>query len=116
MQRDSSSPEAYRADVPPELSRLFDEVRSLIMDVAPDATEGIRYGMLSFGTVCVMAAQKHNVSLYIDPKVMVHFKDRFPKTATGKSCLRIRNLKSVKKEDLRELITAARDAEGDGGC
>ena len=64
MKRDDSSPAAYRASVEePWQKDLLAEIRTLIFEVAPDVDEYIEYGMLAYGDLATLAAQKLHVAL-----------------------------------------------------
>ena len=56
MQRDSTSPKAYRAAVEGEQSEILEALRGVIHDVAPKIDEGIRYGMLDYPGLANLAA------------------------------------------------------------
>ena len=105
MRRDDSCPEAYRAAVDGEQSKILEAIRAAILGVAPDADETIDYGMLSYPGLASLAAQKHYVSLYVKAAVLDHHKGSFPGVNCGKSCLRFRRLDQVDEAALRNLIT-----------
>jgi len=74
MKRDDRSPAHYIDSVEGEQKQLLLSIRSLIQSVAPDAEEYIEYGMLGYGEVANLAAQKNYVSLYVSPKALVEYK------------------------------------------
>ncbi|MBI9097294.1 MAG: DUF1801 domain-containing protein [Spirochaetaceae bacterium] len=106
-----------------ELIRLIDRV---IQETAPDLN---RY-LITTKSICMvgygkipgrkkttknsdplisLAPQKHNVNLYIGAEkngtpLPQYFIDSFGKTAVGKNCIRIRSVKTLKIEVLRELV------------
>lgn len=106
MQRDDSSPEAYRADVDGELSSVLEHVRSLVLQFADEADETIEYGMLAYPGIGNLAAQKNYVALYVAPQVLDNYRDRF--ADCGKSCIRFRYLNQVHDQTLRSLLTHVR--------
>lgn len=58
MRRDSSSPEAYRADVQGPLRELLESIRQVILEVVPETRETIGHGMLDDPGLANLAAQK----------------------------------------------------------
>ncbi|MDF1738911.1 MAG: DUF1801 domain-containing protein [Verrucomicrobiales bacterium] len=109
MKRDDSSPEAYIASIDEPQKSLFLAIRELIVEVAPDAEEGIEYGMLVFGDIANLAAQKNYVSLYIPPAAMAPFKQRHPSLNCGKCCLRFSSaakFEALGRDEIRNLIKA----------
>ena len=84
MRRDASSPEAYRADVEGRLKDVLEEVRKVILDVAPDGEEKIGYGMLDYPGLANLGAQKDYVALYVAPEVLSARKIDFPGVSAGK--------------------------------
>ena len=104
MRRNDSSPSAYRKDVEPPLRALLEAVREVILDVAPDAKEGIGHGMLDYPGLANLAAQKGYVGLYVAPEVLARHKDRFPGVSAGKSCLRFKRLEQADPKALRALL------------
>jgi uncharacterized protein YdhG (YjbR/CyaY superfamily) len=105
MKRDDTSPQAYRDDVAGEQRTVMEAIRDTIFEVAPDVRETIEYGMLSYPGLACLAAQKHYVSLYVRPAVLVRHRDAFPGVSCGKSCLRFRRLDSVDADALRALFS-----------
>ncbi|MHA2314012.1 MAG: DUF1801 domain-containing protein [Candidatus Hermodarchaeia archaeon] len=99
MRRDASSPSAYRADVSGELSEILESNRSLIFEVTSQVKEGIKYGMLHYSLnevdLALLAAQKHYVSLYLDPQVVDQYRPALKKLDIGKSCLRYRRMSQL---------------------
>ena len=70
MRRDSTSPDAYRADVTGEQRELLEAIRAVILEIDPDVEEGIEYGMLDYPGLANLPAQKNYVSLYVAPDVL----------------------------------------------
>lgn len=111
MRRDSSSPSAYRTDVSGELSEILESIRSLIFKVASQVKEGIEYGMLHYSLdeadLASLAAQKHYVSLYLDPQVVDKYRPQLKKLDIGKSCLRYRRTTQLDLQLLQKIIKNA---------
>jgi hypothetical protein len=106
MRRNSTSPEAYRADVDGPQREILERIRALIFEIAPDVVEGIAYGMLDYPGIANLAAQKYYVALYVAPAVLAKRKKDFPDVDSGKSCLRFRRLEHV---DRNAMLTLLRD-------
>lgn len=116
MRRDSSSPEAYRADVEAPQREILETIRALIFEAAPDATETIGYGMLDYPGIANLAAQKHYVALYVAHEVLARRKADFPGVDSGKSCLRFRKLEQVDRNAMLTLLREVRAHRGSGPC
>lgn len=108
MRRDSSSPEAYRADVDGAQREILEQIRALIFEAAPDVEEGIEYGMLDYPGIANLAAQKNYVSLYVAPPVLSRRKADFPGVDAGKSCLRFRKREQVDRAAMLTLLREVR--------
>lgn len=104
MQRNHSSPEAYRADVVGELKAMLERIRGLLLEAVDASEETIEYGMLSYGDLANLAAQKNYVALYVASEVLDSFRGRLPDC--GKSCIRFRRSAQIDDHLLRELIRA----------
>lgn len=109
MKRDDSSPVAYLASVDEPQKSLILAIRELVIEVAPDAKEGIEYGMLGFGDIANLAAQKNYVSLYVAPRALAPFQKQHPSINCGKSCLRFSSMKRFEEmgeDKIRKLLQA----------
>lgn len=114
MKRDVESPAAYLADLEGEQARLVERIRGIVLEVAPEVEEGLRYGMLDYPGLCNLAAQKHYVALYVAPEVLKRHKSAFPKVDCGKSCLRFKKLDQAAPERVRSLLIDVRDGRAAG--
>lgn len=108
MKRDDSSPKAYREDVEGQQSQMLERVREVIFEVAGEQEEGIEYGMLAYPGIGHLAAQKHYVSLYVDPGILDRFRHRF-QADCGKSCVRFRGPEEIDRPLLLELLQAVKE-------
>jgi len=104
MKRDSSSPDAYLADLDDDQREMVDAIREAIYAVAPDTEEEIEYGMLGYPPLANLAGQKHYVALYVAPDVLARHKANFPGVDAGKSCLRFRRLEQIDGGALKPLL------------
>lgn len=104
MQRDDSSPLAYRNDVTGEQREMLETIRNAILSVAPDIDEIVEHGMLGYPGLANLGAQKHHVALYVMPEVLAKHRDRFADVDCGKGCLRFRDLEQIDSKRLRVLL------------
>ncbi len=119
MKRDDRSPAHYINSIEGKQKQLLISIRELIQSVAPEAEEYIEYGMLGYGEVANLAAQKNYVSLYVSPKALVEFKKKHPGANCGKSCLRFRSAGDFDPVAVKELLTTVQKmilAGEDTGC
>lgn len=105
MQRDASSPRAYRSAVRGEQSEILEILRGLIRDVAPQIQEGVRYGMLDYPGLANLAAQKRHVGLYVAPTILEKHKKHFRGLSSGKSCLRFERRAEIDPDRVRALLS-----------
>ncbi len=104
MKRDDRSPQAYLESVEGEQHELLSEIRELILQEFPGEKEYIEYGMLAFGSLANLAAQKNYISLYVTPSVLTDFQKKHPSANCGKCCLRMWSRKQYDPEAIRELL------------
>ena len=80
---------AYIAKAPKGAQRKLKEMRALIKGIAPDAVEGISYGMPSYdkGRVAWFASMKEYVGLYLRPPIIDEHKKELAKYKTTKSAI-----------------------------
>tara|TARA_R110002096_G_scaffold113320_8_gene246393 strand:+ start:4405 stop:4758 length:354 start_codon:yes stop_codon:yes gene_type:complete len=107
MKRDDSSPPAYIDSIDGELKPLLLAVRGLIFEVEPEIDEHIEYGMLAFGDLANLAAQKNYVSLYVAPAALAKLKAKYPDINCGKSCLRFASMQHFNEQIIREVLLLA---------
>ncbi|MRS12856.1 MAG: hypothetical protein EG823_07265 [Actinobacteria bacterium] len=78
----------YIAEFPPGVQAVLEEMRSLIREVAPDATETISYAIPTFDLggkhLVHFAGYERHVGLYPAPTGMAAFADDFAPYKTGK--------------------------------
>ena len=119
MKRDDRSPAHYIDSVEGEQKQLLLSIRALIQSVAPDAEEYIEYGMLGYGEVANLAAQKNYVSLYVSPKALAEYKKKHATADCGKSCLRFKSVGNFDSVAVKDLLTTVQKmilAGEDTGC
>ncbi len=74
--------EEYINDCPKEIQSMLQQVRQIIIKVAPDATEKISYGMPTFfqnGNLVHFALAKTHLGFYPTPSGIEKFKSDFEK-------------------------------------
>jgi len=103
--------EKYIKNVDPGKKKIFDKLRSIILDV-PGLTEGTKYGMLHYTTMnnwaISLADQKHYVSLYVhNIQIVKKHKDELADLNIGKSCIRFSKTRKVPAETIRKIIIEA---------
>ena len=115
MQYDVQTPEEYLQALNHDWRReTLLELRSIIKSCAPDLTEGISYGMLSYrderGLVFGLNAQKNYVSLYVGNARKVDPDGSLLQgLSVGKGCIRFTKSKAVSETRIREFIERAVD-------
>jgi len=118
MKRDSSSPEAYRKTIEGEQLEVFDRIRRLISEIAPEAKEGMDYGMPTYfigdKNYVSLAAQKHHVGLYVGIATLDECKGELTGIDRGNSCLRFKRIAGLPEEAIRTVLIRAKENCGDG--
>ena len=107
MKRNDRSPQAYCEDVTGEQRKMLERIRALILEIV-DGQEEIEYGMLAYPKVAHLAAQKHHVSVYVNPAVMANYRDAFPGVSCGKSCLRFTKPEQINDSMLCKMFSDAK--------
>jgi uncharacterized protein YdhG (YjbR/CyaY superfamily) len=98
----------YLEAVPPERRKALEALRSLVFQVAPDATETLRYGLPAYDVggeaLCQFASQKHYVSLYLDPRIVDRYRGELEGLSLGKGCVRFRKLDRLPLETIERML------------
>jgi uncharacterized protein YdhG (YjbR/CyaY superfamily) len=82
----------YIATFPQDKRELLEQVRALIHEAAPTATEAMSYGMPTFklnGNLIHFAAFKEHLGIYPGPEAIEVFKTDLAKFETSKGAIRI---------------------------
>ena len=102
--------DAYVAAIDPVHRPLYDRIRGLIGEVAPDAEVTIAYGMPTFRTECGrvhVGVWRHGVSLYgWKAGGDGGFLARHPELGHGRGTIQLRADDAVPDDDLRLLLGA----------
>ncbi len=118
MQSKATTVEQYLAELPDARRATMAQLRTLIRESAPTATECMRYGVPSYELgelLCSVAAQKQHYSLYLmDTKLLDRFRPQLGKLSVGKGCIRFRKLEDAPLPLLRQIVSeaAARRSKG----
>lgn len=83
--------DAYIATFPTDVRAQLKELRAVIQKAAPQAEEGISYGMPVFklhGVVVYFAAYKTHIGFYPTSSGILHFKKELAKYETAKGTVR----------------------------
>lgn len=115
MKRDDSSPEAYIDSVEGDQKEMLVEIRKTIFEIDPQAEEFIEYGMLSYRDLANLAAQKNYVSLYVPPKALTKYKEKYTGANCGKCCLRIKSIKQFDPSAVKYLLKLVMEIRLGGG-
>lgn len=111
----------YEVKTPEEYLAVLEEdwrkekllhLREMIQTAAPEATEGVAYKMLSYGTgehqFMALNAQKHYVSLYVgDIDKLPDSKQLLDGFNIGKGCVRIRKTQMLDETGIEQFIQQA---------
>jgi len=100
----------YLSQQPAEISRKLQQIRQIIRNVAPEATESFSYQMPSFdfhGKLAYYAAFKEHYSLFVMPEILRVFKDRLTNYSLSKSAIRIPSGEPVPEALIVEIIAFA---------
>lgn len=99
--------EEYINSFDEEIRPRLNELRQLILDIAPELKEKISWGMPTFymkKNIIHFAAHKKHIGLYPGPDAIVAFADRLAEYQTSKGAIRIPNDKEFDKELIKDMI------------
>lgn len=99
--------EEYINSFDEEIRPRLNELRQLILDIAPELKEKISWGMPTFymkKNIIHFAAHKKHIGLYPGPDAIVAFADRLADYQTSKGAIRIPNDKEFDKELIKDMI------------
>lgn len=102
--------EQYLLQQPFEIAEKLQQIRQIIRNVVPKATESFSYQMPSFdfhGKLAYYAAFKEHYSFFVMPEVLKVFKDKLKNYSLSKSAIRIPTSEPVPEVLIREIITFA---------
>jgi len=102
-----SSIDDYIAGFPPEIRDILTRIRVLIHEVAPDATEAIKYQMPTFvlhGNLVHFAAYKAHIGLYPTPTGIAAFADELAPYVGGKGSVRFPLDEPIPYDLIRRIV------------
>ncbi|MES2660967.1 MAG: DUF1801 domain-containing protein [Verrucomicrobiota bacterium] len=106
MTSNATTISAYLAELTPDRQVALGKLRVLINRVAPEAVEGMDYGMPVFGDVCAFASQKHYMAFYAcDFNIVDAHRSRLGKLNCGKCCIRFKRIEDLPLDVIESMLT-----------
>lgn len=96
----------YIKSFPKDVQNVLNEMRSIILDALPDATEALKWGQPAFSYDTIMvsyAAHKHKANLYVTPSTLRAMKDILVEYETGKGSIQFPYEKPLPHELIRKI-------------
>lgn len=97
----------YIKKLPKELRSEFENLRSIILKHAPDAEEGMSYGMPSLkyhGMLIYYACHTHHFAIYPMANAIVVFKDQLAEFETSKGTVKFFHGKPLPKKLIADIV------------
>ena len=108
MDKKTQEVEGYLESLEPERRAALEKLRALVLRVAPDVVETMRYRMPTYeyggDMLCALASQKHYMSLYMDVEIVERHKPELAGLSTGKSCIRFKRLEQLPLETIEDML------------
>lgn len=106
----------YIASFPPDVQALLNEMRTLVTQAAPKATEVISYNMPAIKQNSVLvyyAAAKEHIGFYPTASPIIAFADALGKYKTSKGAIQFPTDKPIPKKLVKDIVKyrLAEDAE-----
>lgn len=98
----------YIAQYPANLQEKLQEVRTIIRNTAPDATEKISWGMPTFflnGNLIHFAMNKAHIGIYPGPSSIQHFQDQLGDYKYSKGAIQFSLNKPLPKKLIADIVT-----------
>jgi len=99
--------DGYIAGFDPSIREVLNEMRKIIQEAAPEATEKISYQMPTFyylGNLVHFAAFKSHIGLYPLPEAMEIFADRLKTYKTGKGSVQFPLNQPLPADLIRDIV------------
>ena len=99
--------DTYIAQFPPVIQALLQEMRAVIHEAAPEATEAISYQMPTFklhGNLVHFAAYKNHIGFYPAPSGIEAFKDDLAAYQSSKGAIRFPLDKPLPLDLVRRIV------------
>lgn len=109
MKSDFQSIDDYISTFAPEIQLKLQQMRSVIQQAAPDASEAISYGMPTFklnGNLVHFAAHKNHLGFYPLPKVIEDFKEQLVGYQTSKGAIQFPYTQPLPVVLIEEIVKA----------
>ncbi len=108
MGKASKEVDAYIARAPKKLQDKLNRVRRAIRETAPNAMEGISYGMPGYdkGRVAWFALMKTHIGLYLRPPIIEEHKRELSRYTTTKSAIRFPLDEGIPISLIKKLVNA----------
>lgn len=104
----AESIDEYVAEFPPETQQVLEQIRSLIREIAPDATETISYAIPTFDLngkhLVHFAGYERHVGLYPAPSGMVAFEEELAPYKKGKGSVQFPLGEPLPMDLLRRIV------------
>ena len=98
----------YLDELPAERRAVLTRLRSLILEVVPDAVETLKYRMPTYEyrghVLCAFASQKHYMSVYLDTEMVRAHREEFEGLSVGKSCVRFNRQEQLPWDTIRAIL------------
>jgi uncharacterized protein YdhG (YjbR/CyaY superfamily) len=105
----------YLCGLDPDQRAALSQLRTLILEVVPEAVESMSYRMPTYefkgNPLCAFASRKQYLSLYIHTGLFPKYKDRLRGLSMGKECVRFKRLDDLPLETIRQLLFEAARVE-----
>lgn len=108
--------DTYLDSLEPERRVALEELRALVLEEVPAATETMKYRMPTYeyegGVLCAFASQKHYMSLYMDIGLVEKHRAELAGLDVGKSCIRFRKLEKLPLGTVTTILRETVDSVG----
>ena len=97
----------YITRFPVEVQTMMNELRTIIRETAPQATEGLSWAMPTFKIKKILvqfAGFKNHLGFYPFPETIEHFKDKLTDYKTSKGGIQFPYNKSLPADLIREIV------------
>ena len=117
MNRGNLKVNAYLEGLSAERRAALAHLRSLVLEVVPDAVETMKYRMPTYeyagDMLCAFASQKRYLSLYMDTTQVEKHREELGHLDVGKSCIRFKAIEQLPLDTveaiLRETVESRKD-------
>jgi uncharacterized protein YdhG (YjbR/CyaY superfamily) len=102
-----TSVDEYIASYPANVQAKLNEIRQIVKEEAPQASEKLSYGMPYFsfnGRLLYFAVHKEHIGLYAMPSAVIVFKKELTEYETSKGTIRFPLDKPLPTELIRRII------------